>query len=131
MKHNHWRIFDPSTPDGSPSPNQDIYFTFAEGEGKPFQDPGRMRAEPDTFRNLLRQHPQCLIIWQPAPPPPPAPEHYQILNSIRCFAPELQRRRCEYCEGGLCLRFDHEGPCEHQRPMRMLSLNEGGDDLCP
>lgn len=127
MKHEHWRIFDPETPGCTPRPNQDIYFTFAEGEGKPFQDPGRMKAEPDVFRELLAQNPQCLIIWQPAPPPPTPPADYRVLHTNRCAAPDFYKRRCEYCEFSRCLRFESDGPCEHQRPQRELSLSVGGD----
>lgn len=129
MKRPQWQIIDFNAPDSLPSPGQDIYFAVAEGEGAPFAAPGRMETDLDTFRDLLHKFPGHLIIWQPVPPAPEPPKDYRVLHEVLCTASNFEKRRCEYCEFSRCLRYDSEGPCQHQKPTRELSTDTGGDDL--
>ncbi len=68
-----------------PSEGQHIFLSIAEGEGKPFTDPVRAKADQAMLRDLLKLHPHWLILWQPQPSPPPAPMYSSIIeftNSI-------------------------------------------------
>lgn len=76
-----------------PSEGQPIYLSIAEGEGKPFTEPVRANADPAALRDLLKLHPQWLILWQPQPSPPPAPKSLtitELTQSLRQQAPISQ-----------------------------------------
>lgn len=76
-----------------PSEGQPIYLSIAEGEGKPFTDPVRSKTDRAMLRDLLKLHPQWLILWQPQPSPPPAPKGLtitELTRSLRKQAPISQ-----------------------------------------
>lgn len=66
-----------------PSEGQPIYLSIAEGEGKPFTDPVRAKADQAMLRDLLTLNPHWLILWQPQPSPPPAPTYSDIVEFTR------------------------------------------------
>lgn len=66
-----------------PSEGQPIYLSIAEGEGKPFTDPVRAKADQAMLRDLLKLHPHWRILWQPQPSPPPAPTYSDIVEFTR------------------------------------------------
>ena len=66
-----------------PSEGQEIYLSIAEGESKPFTDPVCAKADQAYLRDILRLHPNWLILWQPQPSPPPAPQSFTITDFTR------------------------------------------------
>lgn len=66
-----------------PSEGQEIYLSIAEGEGKPFTEPVRAKADQAALRDLLKLQPHWLILWQPQPAPPPAPTYRDIIEFTR------------------------------------------------
>lgn len=69
-----------------PSEGQPIYLSIAEGEGKPFTDPVRAKADQAMLRDLLKLHPHWLILWQPQPSPPPAPMYRSIIEFTKSIS---------------------------------------------
>lgn len=69
-----------------PSEGQAIYLSIAEGEGKPFTDPVRAKADQAMLRDLLKLNPHWLILWQPQPSPPPAPTYSDIIEFTRSIS---------------------------------------------
>ena len=82
-----------------PTEGQLIYLSIAEGEGKPFTEPVRAKADQAALRDLLRLNPHWLILWQPQPSPPPAPMYSNITAFTRSVssqkAPMSQAERSE------------------------------------
>ena len=69
-----------------PSEGQPIYLSIAEGEGKPFTDPVRAKADQAMLRDLLKLNPHWFILWQPQPSPPPAPSYSDIAEFTRSIS---------------------------------------------
>lgn len=75
-----WLLIDgKDIEDTLPAEGQQIFLSIAEGEGLPFTDPVRAKADRAALRDFLKLNPHWLILWQPEPPPPPAPTHDDVL----------------------------------------------------
>lgn len=123
-----WRVIDFSFPDELPRKGSEIYFSMSEGEGRPFTDPGRMKADLDSFRSIQARQPNCIIIWRPCPPPPAPPKHCRIVRALRCTASGAEQRKCIYCDEGYCFKFDETvggtPSCSKQKARLELSDRE-------
>lgn len=76
-----WLLIDATDMESTlPSEGQEIYLSIAEGEGKPFTEPVRAKADQAALRDLLKLQPHWLILWQPQPSPPPAPTYRDIIE---------------------------------------------------
>lgn len=76
-----WLLIDATDMESTlPSEGQEIYLSIAEGEGKPFTEPVRAKADQAALRDLLKLQPHWLILWQPQPAPPPAPTYRDIIE---------------------------------------------------
>lgn len=79
-----WLLIDATDMESTlPSEGQEIYLSIAEGEGKPFTEPVRAKADQAALRDLLKLQPHWLILWQPQPAPPPAPTYSDIVEFTR------------------------------------------------
>ena len=79
-----WLLIDATDMESTlPSEGQEIYLSIAEGEGKPFTEPVRAKADQAALRDLLKLQPHWLILWQPQPSPPPAPTYSDIIEFTR------------------------------------------------
>lgn len=79
-----WFLIDGKDIEASlPAEGQQIFLSIAEGEGLPFTDPARVKADRAALRDLLKLNPHWLILWQPEPSPPPAPTYSDIVEFTR------------------------------------------------
>lgn len=82
-----WLLIDATDMESTlPSEGQEIYLSIAEGEGKPFTEPVRAKADQAALRDLLKLQPHWLILWQPEPSPPPAPTYSDIVEFTRSIS---------------------------------------------
>lgn len=96
-----WLLIDVKDIENSlPSEGQDIYLSIAEGEGKPFTEPVRAKADQAMLRDLLDLNPHWLIIWQPVPPPPCAPENLTIVELTQLLRQQAPMSQAEGSEKG-------------------------------
>lgn len=82
-----WLLIDATDMESTlPSEGQEIYLSIAEGEGKPFTNPVRAKADQAALRDILKLHPHWLILWQPELSPPPAPTYSDIVEFTRSIS---------------------------------------------
>lgn len=82
-----WLLIDVKDMENTlPAEGQRIFLSIAEGEGKPFTEPVRAKADQAALRDILKLHPHWLILWQPEPSPPSAPTYSNITEFTRTIS---------------------------------------------